>query len=382
MDPIYVIIANKHRRIQMQCPKGYELGESCILKFRTCMMICMDITQFRCIYWPRGICSRHKKNNECRIFDYVDESRKGVPGTGDEFLNLPKIIRGIRWPQCRNVKNSFTQFKARYKFTLGCYQDFLTTIIVNSYVIMLFNLINLNNIFFKLFYIAQSLTEWRNATASRYSNKIRTFLYENNDVRFHHYPNKTLKDTCLLILNKTCLRGILFQYVYGFLYPALNKFDHIRYRYPIKYYTFDACEGDIKSKQGYKKERRTPTLDMSTFRVCGKWCMWWGPVKWLPKCGESYTKIFEEHLGGTIIAENMLRSIEIGEIMNPFIASDVGSESNPDNVRYALVSGIMNRYNMSLEEYEWTSPITGNTFDLRDFWLEVCFHPIRITLPN
>lgn len=186
----------------------------------------------------------------------------------------------------------------------------------------------------------------------------------------------------LLILNKTCLRGILFQYVYGFLYPAINKLDRVRFRYPMKYFTFDACEGDIKNMQGYKKHRRTPSLDISTFRCCGKFCCVWGNVKWLPKCGESYTRIFEEHLGGTIIAENMLRSFEIGEIMHPFLASDMGTESNPNNVRGALVTGIMRRFGMDLAEFEWTSPITKITFDLRDFRLEVCQYLTIIILLN
>ena len=147
MDPIHVIIVNKHDDIQMQCPTGYELGELCILKWVTCMMICLGMAQLRCVYWPRGICTRHKINNQCRIFDYIDESRKAIPGKGDIFMYLPKIIRGIRWPLCKSIKNSFGQFKNRYKFTLELYQDFLSTIIVNSYVfflMLLFHLINLN----------------------------------------------------------------------------------------------------------------------------------------------------------------------------------------------------------------------------------------------
>ena len=175
------------------------------------------------------------------------------------------------------------------------------------------------------------------------------------------------------ILSKDALRGILLQYVYGYLYDELDELDKIRFKYPLKYYTFDACEKDIKNKMGYKKMRRNTVLDISTFRVVSWLCMWIGPVKWLPKCGESYARIFQDHLGGTIIAENMLRSLDKGDILNPFLASDVGSESNPDNVRLALVTGIMKRFDMDLDEYEWTSPITNNKYDLRDFWLEVMY---------
>ena len=136
MDPIHAIIVNKHQDIQMQCPSGSELGQSCSLKWDTIMCIYMDMVQLRCVYYPRGICIRHKHlgNNECRVWDYFDKKGQGVLGENDVFMYLPKIVRGIRWPLCRNIKNSLCQFSTRYKFSLELYQDFLKTIIVNSYV--------------------------------------------------------------------------------------------------------------------------------------------------------------------------------------------------------------------------------------------------------
>ena len=140
MDPIYVIIANKHESIQMRCPTGVELNESCDLYFRTILCVIMDMLQLRCVYWPRGICRRHKgNNNECRFWDFIDPSRKGKLGDGDEIFNLPKIVRGIPWG-CKNKESAYSQFTNRYKFRLEFFQDFLRTIIVNSYGLFLYNI--------------------------------------------------------------------------------------------------------------------------------------------------------------------------------------------------------------------------------------------------
>ena len=201
---------------------------------------------------------------------------------------------------------------------------------------------------------------------------MHTFLYENKDPRYDKLSHKLIYDKMMLILSKDTLRLILFQYVYGHLRVKLDELDKIRLSVSNKYYAFDACESDIKNKMGIKSGRREVKLDISTFRVCGYLCNWIGDIKWLPKCGESYNRIFQEHLGGNIIARNMLHSKDIGEIMNPFIASDVGSESNPENVRLAIVNGIMDKHEMKLDEYEYISPETNNKFDLRDFRLNVC----------
>ena len=174
------------------------------------------------------------------------------------------------------------------------------------------------------------------------------------------------------ILCRNTLKKVLLQFNYSTLYPKLKQLDKIRYSRPIGKWTFDACEKDIPHKLGYKKKYRNYHLLASTSRVLCPWGYWCNFVKWLPKCGESYARTYEEQLGGDIISENMLRANEPGDILHPFIATDVATESNPDNVRDAIVTGIMKSNKIPMENPIYKSPLTGNTFDLREFTLDVC----------
>lgn len=169
------------------------------------------------------------------------------------------------------------------------------------------------------------------------------------------------------------MHEILLQYIYGYLRDEIEKIDHIRYERPINMYAIDASEGDIPNKLGIQCQNRQNRFHCSSFRIIDENCIWVSFVKWLPKAGESYERTFQEHLGGVVIAENMRRSVIKGNILNPIIATDVATESNADNVRLALVTGVMNTHELAIDEPIWQSPMTDNVFDLRDFRLNVCF---------
>ena len=132
IDPIYIIIANRDCRIQMQCPQGRKLNQLCALKWITAMTVLEHCIFLRCMYWCVGICTKHKINNECRIFDYMDPSKKAKLGKGDIIINLPHFIRCIPWPRCTSRENAYSQFKKRYKFTVEFWMEFVKTIIVQG----------------------------------------------------------------------------------------------------------------------------------------------------------------------------------------------------------------------------------------------------------
>lgn len=135
MNPIYIIIANKHTRIQMRCPQGRKLNESCAMRWPTRMTVVEDSPFFRCIYWCVGVCTNHKRNNEARLFDYTDDSQRAKLGRGDEIFNLPGFVRCIPWPDCTSRENAYSQFKTRYKFTVDFWMEFMKTIIVQGIIL-------------------------------------------------------------------------------------------------------------------------------------------------------------------------------------------------------------------------------------------------------
>ena len=209
--------------------------------------------------------------------------------------------------------------------------------------------------------------------ALRWTGKLRSWLKQNNDDRYYSIFSET--QCCKLfklLLSRHTLRGILLQYTYGHLRPELDKIDDIRYQQPCELFTFDACESDIPHPLGYQMEKRKNRIKISTLRVMEKNCYMLANVKYLEKAGESYSKTFQQHLGGNIIARNMLLSKRKGNIMYPIIATDVATESKPDNVRLAIVNGVMDTHEMPIDEPTWKSPETGNQFDLRNFRIEVC----------
>ena len=217
------------------------------------------------------------------------------------------------------------------------------------------------------------MSDFRKSIALRWTSKLRTFLNKTNDTRYHSIFTE-LKCAKLFdsILGRNTMQGILLQYIYGHLRGKLKELDNIRYEEPSGFYSFDASESDIPNKLGKQIERRKNRINCSTMRVVDKYCIWLSGIKWLAKGGESYVRTFQEQLGGVIIAENMLRSKTNGNILNPVIATDVATESNADNVRLAIVTGVMNTHQLAIDEPVWKSPMTKNVFDLRDFRLNVC----------
>ena len=137
MDPIICILANKHHRIKMECPRGRSTGTGYKCRTTSCKtyeyaQLHKDRIQY--IYMIAPWCGHHKC--ESRFWDWQYIEHKAVLGPGDEIFNFPKMIRAIPW-QCASMRNARTMMKTRYKFSPLAMMGMLSTQILNSLVFSL-----------------------------------------------------------------------------------------------------------------------------------------------------------------------------------------------------------------------------------------------------
>lgn len=201
------------------------------------------------------------------------------------------------------------------------------------------------------------------------------FLREKNDNQLNtKYAEPIVTGKVLSFIGRNVLHRIWLQYVYGQLFPALKRIDKIRYTHPMSYYSIDACESDIPHKLGLQGDnKRKNLLSISTFRVADHFNIPVGEVKFLERCGESYKKTYDETVGA-IIAQNILHSKTKGQILHLMISSDLGTQSNNDHVRNALINGVKDELGMGPDEFLYENKNTGITYDLRELTVEVCFN--------
>ena len=134
MDPIICVIANKHNRIKMQCPKGRSTNTGYKCRTTTCKTYEyaeLKPDRVQMIYMIAPWCSYHR--SESRFWDWQYEEHKAVLGPGDEIFNFPKIIRAIPWGTA-SMKNARTMLKSRYKFSPLSLMGMCSTQIINSLV--------------------------------------------------------------------------------------------------------------------------------------------------------------------------------------------------------------------------------------------------------
>ena len=214
------------------------------------------------------------------------------------------------------------------------------------------------------------MQQWIRQIAGTYTDYFRHRLQEKGDNRIYDdFTSIKVFEAVQGFYKRWTLHPILNQVCYGYLIPKLREFDRIRKEYPIEYISMDACEKDIPHKLGPGGRGRKNVLEISTLRSADKFAIPIGPVTWLEKCGESYKKTYFKHVGRNM-AENMMLSSVKGNILSPIISTDMGTESNPDNVRLALVAGAKHYLDMDFEEATFTSS-KGNEFDFRDCHINV-----------
>ena len=223
------------------------------------------------------------------------------------------------------------------------------------------------------------MQQWIRETTASYTNYFRHILHERGDNRIYtDFTQIKVSKAVKKFYQVKTLHPILNQFVYGFLIPQLNELDRIRKEYPICMISMDACEGDIPHILGPGGKGRKNVLDVSTLRSTDKHGIPIGNVTWLEKCGESYKKTYYKHVGRNL-AENIMLTKSKGNILSPIFSTDMGTESNPDNVRLAIVAGAKDYLNMGPDQ----SCITNSNqiqFDFRDYNINVCGNCISLCL--
>lgn len=130
MDPVIMMIANKHRRIQMQCPQGIKLGESCRQNYyETEQHDAIDVNKIQLVYVVNLICTKHKENNISRTVSWFKESQRGKLGKTDTVFGC-KFITPIAW-KTKTWRGAREQRKRRMKFTQLGLNHFLSTTVNN-----------------------------------------------------------------------------------------------------------------------------------------------------------------------------------------------------------------------------------------------------------
>lgn len=215
------------------------------------------------------------------------------------------------------------------------------------------------------------MQQWIRQTATSYTDYFRHVLQDKGDNRIHtDFTQIKVYEAVQKLLHISTLHPILNQFAYGYLIPKLKELDQIRKEYPIGVTSMDAMEKGIPHKLGPGGKGRKNVIYLSEFRTMDEFALPVGPVTWLEKAGESYKKTYFKHVGRNM-AENMMYSKTKGNILSPIFSTDMGTESNPDKVRLAVIAGAKDYLNMGFEDAVYTSP-NQIQFDFRHYKLNVC----------